>query len=349
MKPTIGILLYGTDVAPRNAATEEKYRLLVEKMFERQWEVRTLTYHDSGRNALHRDARDCDAVLVWINPTEPQLDRTALDAFLRELAADRVLVSAHPETILRIGTKEVLVATQSLSWSVDTVAHRSPAEFRAQFPARIRRDGTRVLKQYRGHSGQGVWKITARAADTFELRSASRAEPPRELEEHALFAFFDAEVFARGSYLVDQQWVATMDHGMVRAYLCGTKVAGFGYQEIVALYPTAPKDDFTRQQPSRRHYYTENCFLFQRLRARLEQEWIPGLQRISAMRPDEFPLLWDADFFFGNGHGSEFLLCEINASCVSPFPESAITPLLVELERRLAGASFTASDRRRNV
>lgn len=28
------------------------------------------------------------------------------------------------------------------------------------------------------------------------------------------------------------------DRGMVRAYLCGTKVAGVGYQEIVALHPT---------------------------------------------------------------------------------------------------------------
>jgi hypothetical protein len=39
---------------------------------------------------------------------------SALDAFLRELAADDVLVSAHPETILRLGTKDVLVATQTL-------------------------------------------------------------------------------------------------------------------------------------------------------------------------------------------------------------------------------------------
>ena len=335
--PTIGILLYGTDDQRRNALVEDKYRLLAEKIAERQWSARTLTYHDSRRDALRSEALQCDAVLVWINPFEPGLDRSALDAFLRELAAADVLVSAHPDTILRIGTKDVLVATQAMSWSVDTEAYRSPSDFRTRFAEKARRDGPRVLKQYRGHSGQGVWKVTALTSGRFELRSAARGESPREASEDDLAAFFAAEVFARDSHLIDQRWVATMDRGMVRAYLCGTKVAGFGYQEIVALHPATPDADFTRQQPSRRYYYTETCFLFQNLRARLEQEWIPELQRLMAMRVEDFPLLWDADFFFGDPPGPEFLLCEINASCVSPFPESAITPLMTELERRLRG------------
>lgn len=333
--PTIGILLYGIDAQSRSAAAEEKYRLLVEKMIERKWQVRTLVYHDSRRDALRREAGACAAVLVWINPTEPQLDRSALDGFLRELASDGVLVSAHPDSILRIGTKDVLVATQSLGWSVDTAAYRSLTEFHQQFPARVRRDGARVLKQYRGHSGQGVWKVTAKSPHVLEVRSAARGGAPRELGEGALAAFFDAEVFSRGSHLVDQRWVPTMDRGMVRAYLCGARVAGFGYQEIVALHPAVPRDDFTRQQPSRRYYYTEQCFLFQKLRSRLEQEWIPGLLALTGLRAEELPLLWDADFFFGDAPGAEFLLCEINASCVSPFPESAITPLIAELEQRL--------------
>lgn len=336
--PTIGILLYSPDAQPRNALAEDKYRLLAEQMAERQWQGKTLTYHASRQDAVHREARACDAVLVWINPVEPQLDRAALDAFLRELADDGVLVSAHPDTVLRIGTKDVLVTTQSLGWSVEASAHRSAEDFRRQFPAKVRRDRTRVLKQYCGHSGQGVWKVTALPSGNFEMQPAARGETPQEMSENALVAFFAAEVFVRGSHLVDQRWVATLDRGMVRAYLCGTKVAGFGYQEINALFPAAPGGDFTRRQPSRRHYYTENCFLFQRLRERLEKEWVPALQILLAMRAEEFPLRWDADFFLGDPPDTEFLLCEINASCVSPFPESAITPLIAELERRLAHA-----------
>jgi hypothetical protein len=334
--PTVGILLYGADAEPRDASSEDKYRLLVEKFIERRWQVRTLSYHQTFHDALHREARLCGAVLVWINPTEPQLDRAALDAFLRELARDRILVSAHPDTILRIGTKDVLVTTQSLGWSVDATVYRTLDEFRERFPPQVFRDGARVLKQYRGHSGQGVWKVTASSASVFQVQPASRGEPVHELLFDDMISFFDAEVFSCGSHIVDQRWVATMDRGMVRAYLCGTKVVGFGYQEIVALHPSGPDDDFTHQQPSRRHYYTQDCFLFRNLRERLETEWIPALVRLLALDSDALPLLWDADFFFGDSTGPEFLLCEINSSCVSPFPESAITPMIDELGRRLA-------------
>jgi hypothetical protein len=332
---TIGLLLYSTNAQPRQAITEDKYRLLVEKMTERRWHVRTISYHDSRRDAVYREARQCDALLVWINPAEPGLNRAALDTFLRDLAAGGLLVSAHPDTILRIGTKDVLATTQSIGWSVDAVTYRSFEEFRDRFPATVRRDGPRVLKQSRGHSGRGIWKVTAVASSTFEVMHAARGESPREVDESTLLSFFETEVFARGSHLVDQRWVAGLSRGMVRAYLCGTTLAGFGYQEIVALHPVAPDDDFTRQQPSRRHYYTQNCHLFQGLRYRLEREWIPALQTLTAMRDEDFPLLWDADFFFGDGHDSTFILCEINTSCVSPFPESAVSPLIAELDRRL--------------
>jgi hypothetical protein len=332
---TIGILLYSADGQMRDAFKEDKYRLLAEQITARKWNVRTLSYHDARRDVVRREALQCNAVLTWINPFEPNLNRAALDALLRELATAGVWVSAHPDTILRIGTKDVLVATQLLAWSVEASALRSIEEFRQRFPAIVRREHSRILKQYRGHSGQGVWKVTAVSSDKYEVRSAARSEAAVELDEHSMTAFFDERVFAQGSHLIEQRWMSTMDRGMVRAYLCGTQVTGFGYQEIIALHPVGADDDFTRQQPSRRYYYTEDCFLFRRLRERLEREWIPALQTLLTIADEELPVLWDADFFFGDPPDAEFLLCEINASCVSPFPDSAITKMITALERRL--------------
>lgn len=332
---TIGILLYDSGREPRNAATEEKYRLLVERMTLAGWQVKTLGYRAAKQEAVRLAALSCDALLVWINPIEPGLDRAVLDSFLRGLAKEGLLVSAHPDAILKIGTKDVLVATQSMGWSVDACAYRSFADFSAHFPARVQRDGIRVLKQFRGNSGDGVWKITAQPDGTHEVRSATRQAPAEALSEKQLLAYFDETVFARGSHLIDQQWVSTLPRGMVRAYLCGSKVVGFGYQEINALYPAAPEEDFTRQQPSRRHYYTEQCHLFQGLRTRLETEWVPGLGACVGIESCKLPLIWDADFLLGDPP-REYLLCEINASCVSPFPDSAITPLIRELEHRFA-------------
>lgn len=329
----IGILLYGSGGQIRDAATEDKYKLLVERLAAVGWQVRTLSYHASRERVVLAEASSCEAMLVWINPVEPELDREALDRFLRDLSNKGVLVSAHPDTILKIGTKDILVESQSLGWSVETVAYRSIDEFRTQFPRRARRDGPRVLKQHRGNSGQGVWKISAEGSG-FVVQSAVRNAPPETITEAALLSFFDREVFTQGSHLVDQAWVPTMTRGMVRAYLCGTKVAGFGYQEINALYPTDAAERFTRRVPSKRHYYTEQCSLFQPLRDRLDKSWLPALAAKMGLSDADFPLLWDADFFFGDPP-KEYLLCEINVSCVSPFPESAIAPLIRDLTRRL--------------
>lgn len=331
----VGLLLYGADGARRDAFGEEKYRLLAERMTEAGFAVRTLSYHASRLVAVAEEALACRAILVWVNPTESGLDRAELDAFLRHLSMKGLFVSAHPDVILRVGTKDVLVETDSIGWSAGARAYRTSAEFRAHFPSQVRTGPARVLKRYRGHSGQGVWKVSSGAAGLFLLQPAERGAVIESMDEATLLAYFEREVFGRDSHLVSQAWVPTMTRGMVRAYLCGARVAGFGYQEINALYPVTPADDFVRRQPSRRHYYTEQCMLFQPLRQRLEQTWLPALCRTVGVAEDDLPLLWDADFFFGE-KADVYLLCEINASCVSPFPESAITPLIEELKRRLA-------------
>jgi hypothetical protein len=57
-----------------------------------------------------------DGVLVWVNPIEQGLNRSKLDALLREVADAGVWVSAHPDVILKMATKQVLVDTKQMSW-----------------------------------------------------------------------------------------------------------------------------------------------------------------------------------------------------------------------------------------
>ncbi len=99
-------------------------------------------------------------VLVWCNPIEGGRRRDRLDALLREVAQAGVFVSAHPDTILRLGTKDVLVETRDLPFGSDVHRVDSLAQLEAELPARLQR-GARVLKQYRGHSGIGVWRVEA--------------------------------------------------------------------------------------------------------------------------------------------------------------------------------------------
>ena len=77
---------------------------------------------------------------------------------------------------------------------------------------------------------------------------------------------------------------------------------------------------------------------FQPLRRKLEDEWLPQLLDILEITSDDLPVLWDADFMLGpkDADGDDtYVLCEINASSVSPYPDSA-TPLVARAAIRRA-------------
>ena len=52
------------------------------------------------------------------------------------------------------------------------------------------------------------------------------------------------------------------------------------------------------------------------------------MQRLLDVDTDQLPILWDCDFLLGPKRDSgedTYVLCEINVSSVSPFPDSALT------------------------
>jgi hypothetical protein len=58
----------------------------------------------------------------------------------------------------------------------------------------------------------------------------------------------------------------------------------------------------------------------------METECVPELTTLLEISSDALPVIWDADFFINptDGISPRYTLCEINVSCVSPFPPSAI-------------------------
>jgi hypothetical protein len=141
--------------------------------------------------------------------------------------------------------------------------------------------------------------------------------------------------------LIDQAFAARLGHGIIRAYLIHDEVAGFARQYPQGLSPgeraargIAPDAEVPADAimglPGAKTMYSPADPAFARLRRLLEHDWVPGLQAILGLGPGSLPALWDADFLFGpktpDGHDS-YVLCEINASSVTPFPPEAV-PLL---------------------
>ena len=95
---------------------------------------------------------------MWCNPIEDGRRRDRRDTLLREVAHEGVLVSAHPEAVQRLGTKDVLFETRELPFGSDVHRIDSRAQLASELPQRLRY-GARVLKQHRGHRGIGVWRV----------------------------------------------------------------------------------------------------------------------------------------------------------------------------------------------
>ena len=335
MNSTIAIMIYGETGSGRNALTEEKYKDLAVAFSSAGFNVNSILYNDQVADSLAIQLLSYDAVLVWVNPIEQGHDRKRLDALLVEIAGKGCFVSTHPEVILKMGTKDVLYKTKDLDWGGDINKYVNYEEFITSFPGSLQKSGTRVLKQHRGNGGNGVFKIrSGPSVGEVTIVHATDGANPRVLP----MADFNNEFrsfFEHGTVLIDQEWNNNIVNGMVRCYLSGTKVAGFGYQEINALYELNNKTHL----PGKRYYYTENCGLFSDLKEIMENKWVPELQTNLSIANNMMPVIWDADFFINkpnsNQAAEKYSLCEINVSCVSPFPPSAIKYIVEETRSRI--------------
>jgi hypothetical protein len=275
--------------------------------------------------------RQVQAVLAWCNPIEGGRRRDCLDAVLRDVAGQGVFVSAHPDAVQRLGTKDVLLATRYLPFGSDVCCIDTLDQLRSELPTRLRR-GARVLKQRRGHSGIGVWRVDALGSGRLAVQHAQRGSAQQEMDwdglAQVMAPYFAAEA---GGHMIDQAWQPRLSEGMVRAYLVGDRVAGFGHQAVNALHPDEP-------QPGQRLYHDAGVAQFQALRQRLESDWVERLTQAVGLAPERLPLLWDCDFIPGEpaaGDPDPYVLCEINVSSVAPFPHSCTAPLVEAVARAL--------------
>src|SRR4029450_13170338 len=139
MSPCRVALLYPGDREARRRAAPEESRFL--PLFQALAELAVQAepagspghFCDDGRRQLMAG----DGLLVWMNPIQDGRNRSMLDAMLRDVAAAGVFVSAHPDVIMKLGTKEVLYTTRGIGWGSDVALYRSGTQFRAELPARL--------------------------------------------------------------------------------------------------------------------------------------------------------------------------------------------------------------------
>jgi hypothetical protein len=325
-------ILWRGDEAGRSVTPEtSRFKAVFAALDDVGIDAEPVVYEDDVVDAVRAQLATLDGVLVWVNPIHGGRNRANLDTLLREVAAGGVWVSAHPDVILKMGTKEVLHRTRMMSWGCDTALYRTAEAMRAELPTRLA-VGPRVIKRNRGNGGQGVWKVE---------RLASPGSPPMlrvldatkdESQDLVLDEFLDRciEYFEDGC-VIDQPFQARLSEGVVRCYMAGDRCVGFGHQKVKALLDVAA----ARAQPGPRLYTSNGDPRFQRLRRLMEDEWTPQLIFLLDIQQRDLPMIWDADFMLGprGADGTDnYVLGEINVSSVFPMPDEAPA----EIARRVA-------------
>jgi hypothetical protein len=317
-------------------------------------------YADDMADGVREQLLKVDGVLVWVDPISDGQNRIQLDAMLRDVASRGVWVSAHPDAILKMGVKEVLYRTKHLGWGTDTHLYRTARAFNEQFPQRLQSAGPRVLKQNRGNGGQGVWKAelvsaVAHKAAIVRVLHARRGSVPEEMPLGDFVRSCEA-YFANEGCIVDQPFQPRLRDGLIRCYMGADKVVGFGHQLIKALIPPPPAGpDSQAAQPGPRVMHPVSAPAFQALRTKMESEWTPQMMQLLDIDTESLPIIWDADFLYGprdlSGEDT-YVLCEINASSVLPFPEQAPSEIarlaLVRLQSAKKGPRVAADTDRKS-
>ena len=329
--PKVALLWRGNREARDTVQLEEtRFKALTEALRALNIEVQAAVFDEAFADEVQAQLLEMDGVLVWVNPLQNGVNRQVLDALLEKVASTGVFVSSHPDVILKLGTKEVLFQTRAMTWATDTHRYSSLEELRVELPKRLG-TGSRVLKQHRGNDGNGVWKVETHPSKVglLRVRHALRGSSVQDLKLEDFLSLLEPYFLA--GQMIDQAYQTRLTEGMVRCYLVQNKVVGFGHQLVNALFP-AENGEFPA--PTERLYYPADKFEFQSLKQKMEEEWVGQLCQILEITPNNLPMIWDADFLFGNQENT-FVLCEINVSSVYPFPDSALEPLAVAVQKQI--------------
>src|SRR5262249_8953222 len=184
-------------------------------------DVEAAVYADEVAEEVREQLLCVEGVLVWVDPVRKDGNRAKLDPLLRDVADHGVFVSSHPDLILKMGTKEVLYRTQKMGWGTDTRLYTTVEQFRNELPQCLAEGKPRVLKQYRGNGGIGIWKVEAvdSRAPWARVRVRQALRGSQESEESLdKFVARCAEYFQGDGRIIDQVYQPRLTDGIVRCY-----------------------------------------------------------------------------------------------------------------------------------
>lgn len=269
--------------------------------------------HDTILNYVLQNAI---AYVSRINPGNLKHE-SAYFSLLRQLCEKGIIGMPHPDAMIGYGAKDALVKLTSTSLvPKDTYAYYTVQELFENFPSSLA-NGERVLKQNRGSTGEGIWRVSLLDDTDKPLHAKTKIKCTEAKDNHVEYwelepfmHFCKKYIIGDNGMLVDMPFLPRIKEGEIRLLMLKNHPIN-----VVHKKPSDAEDAFSATLFSGAQYRYDSPEQW----GELVQSFLNQLPEITKMLGGyDLPLIWTADFILDtNLDGSDkYILGEMNCSCV---------------------------------
>lgn len=293
---------------------------IIDALKKRGWSAEIIFYRDEDRGEIYRYTHDkADAYISRVNPGN-LADETGYFQMLKELVSNGIEGLPHPDAMVAYGAKnsvEQLKGTQIVPHDVFT--YYDFDNLKENFPKTLAK-GVRVLKQNRGSTGEGIWRVEVKNnhnhKDKIPLDAMLKLTEAKDnhTEEKTLQEFLEfciQYLEGKNGLLLDMPFLERIVEGEIRVLMLRNKVVN-----VVHKKPAKTKNAFSATLFSGAKYRYDKPEKWPELVKLLESMVSSIQQRLGNY---DLPLIWTADFILDTDQKTgkdKYVLGEINASCV---------------------------------
>lgn len=295
---------------------------MIECIKAKGWKADVIYYTDKDSAALCAKLKDSvDAVISRINPGNIPGGEENYFKFLRSLGDAGVCIMPHPDVMINFGAKDALCKLNDTGLvPPDTLAYYTYESFVKEFPVTLSIT-ERVLKQNRGSTGEGIWRVVVVDERKFPKNQALPLDTKikcteakdNHVEHHTLGKFMEfckQYLIGFGGQLVDMRFLPRIKEGEVRILFVGEKPIF-----VVHKKPAEGADAFSATLFSGAKYVYSSPDNWPHVINLFKNHIGTIYQRLEMQRA---PLIWTADFILDwKPDGTDdYILGELNCSCV---------------------------------
>ena len=293
---------------------------IIDSLKNRGWSAEIIFYSDEDRGEIYRHTIEkADAYISRVNPGN-LISETGYFQMLRELVNNGVEGLPHPDAMIAYGAKNSVEKLKGSDIVPDDVYTYYDFEtLKEKFPKSLK-NGVRVIKQNRGSTGEGIWRVEVIDFDKYKgkipLDAKLKLTEARDnhTEEKTLQEFLEFCIkYLEGDngMLLDMPFLERIVEGEIRVLMLRDNVVN-----IVHKKPAETKDAFSATLFSGAKYRYDKPDQWPELVKKVKG----SLRTIqSRLGNYDLPLIWTADFMLDTDKKTgkdKYVLGEINASCV---------------------------------